>query len=110
LNVEEGIHFQWHLYHRGRGDVRIGLFDAAGRPLERVELPPLDGEPEFCLSGKGVAGGWEPERTFAAAYWMGRRRYDCHLGRRPPAPSHADAGFKDWLKERLLRELGPGTR
>jgi hypothetical protein len=108
LNVEEGIHFQWHLYHRGRGDVRIGLFDPAGRPLDRVELPPLAGEPEFCLSGK-TAGGWEPERTFAAAYWMGRRRYDCHLGRRPPAPSHAAAGFKDRLKEQPFRE-GTGPR
>jgi len=33
--VEEGIHFQWHLYHRGRGDVAVGLFDADGRPYLR---------------------------------------------------------------------------
>jgi hypothetical protein len=112
LNVEEGIHVQWHLYHRGRGDVRVGLFDESGHPLERTELRPLDGEPDLCLFGRTAAGpaGWEPERSFAAAYWMGRKRYDCHLGRRPPAPFHADAGFKDQLKEQLLRDLGVTPR
>jgi hypothetical protein len=112
LNVEEGIHFRWHLYHRGRGDVRVGLFDESGRPLERTELRPLDGEPHLCLFGTTAAdpAGWEPERSFAAGYWMGHKRYDCHLGRRPPAPFHADAGFKDQLKEQLLRDLGVPAR
>ena len=36
LNVEEGIHFRWHLYHRGRGDVAVGLFDAANTPGSRL--------------------------------------------------------------------------
>src|SRR5205085_2373014 len=78
LNVEEGIHFQWHLYHRGRGDVRIGLFDADGKPLDRVEVPPLDGEPDFRLCSivaPDPAGRWDAERSFAAAYWLGRRKY-----------------------------------
>jgi hypothetical protein len=76
LNVEEGIHFRWHLYHRGRGDVRVGLFAAGGKPVERVELPPLDGEPTYRIGG-GPAGG----TAFAAAYWAGRKRYVCYLTR-----------------------------
>ena len=89
LNVEEGIHFQWHLYHRGRGDVRIGLFDESGHPLERTELRPLEGPPQYALFGKVEPGGWEPERSFAAAYWLGRKRYDCQLGRKSPPGLHA---------------------
>ena len=86
LNIEEGIHFQWHLYHRGRGDVKIGLCDEAGQPLERVELPSLDGEAQFALIGKvAEPRGWLPERTFASPYWMGRKHYDCVWSRKHPA-------------------------
>jgi hypothetical protein len=87
LNIEEGIHFRWHLLHRGRGDVRVALYDTAGRPLDRTELPPPDGPPDYALYGTPgpEGGGWEPERTFAAGYWLGRKRYDCHLGRKRPA-------------------------
>ena len=86
LNVEEGIHFQWHLYHRGRGDVKIGLFDETGQPLDRVEIPRLTGEPQFALVGKVAEKSvdWEPERSFATAYWLGRKRYDCLLSRKRP--------------------------
>ena len=107
LNVEEGIHFQWHLYHRGRGDVRIGLFDEAGRPLDRVELPPLAGDPQFALIGTVAEepGRWEPERTFAAAYWLGRKRYDCHLSRKRAGGFVAAAAFQEQMKEALLRNL-----
>ena len=106
LNVEEGIHFRWHLQQRGRGDVTIGLFDESGQPLDRVELPRLDGPPTYCLIGKpdDPAGGWELERTFAAAYWLGRKRYDCHLSRRPGGVFLAEAAFKEQLKEQLLRD------
>ncbi|MBX9622499.1 MAG: hypothetical protein K2X82_01660 [Gemmataceae bacterium] len=89
LNIEEGIHFQWHLYHRGRGDVRVALYGDAGRPLERTELPPPDGPPDLALYGTPGPAGWEEERTFAAAYWLGRKRYDCHLGRKRLAPAFA---------------------
>ncbi len=93
LNVEEGIHFQWHLYHRGRGDIRIGLFDESGKPLDRVELPPLDGEATYALMGRVTdgPGGWEPEKTFAQGYRLGRERYDCQLSRRRLPALHADA-------------------
>ncbi|MDB5306769.1 MAG: hypothetical protein JWO38_971 [Gemmataceae bacterium] len=109
LNVEEGIHFQWHLYHRGRGDVKIGLYDAAGRPLDRVELPPLDGPPQYVLFGKPAEepAGWEPERTFAAGYWMGRKRYDCYLSRKPPAGFAADAAVPGRGREPLPHALLP---
>jgi hypothetical protein len=76
LNAEEGIHFRWHLLHRGRGDVRVGLVAADGSPVRRVELPPLDGEPTFRIGGPPAGGP-----TFAASYWAGRKRYVCHLTR-----------------------------
>jgi hypothetical protein len=109
LNVEEGIHFQWHLYHRGRGDVRIGLFDESGRPLERTELPPLDGPPQYALFGKAdrEQGRWEAERTFAAAYWLGRKQYDCHLSRKRPSAFFAEAAAKEQLKAQLFPDLRP---
>ena len=107
LNVEEGIHVQWHLLARGRGDVKLGLFDESGRPLERVELPPLDGPPDYALYGAVVEtpNKLEPERTFAAAYWLGRKRYDCHISRSPRPPFLAAAAFKDQMKAELLRGL-----
>ncbi|HJZ60252.1 MAG TPA: hypothetical protein VKE74_35240, partial [Gemmataceae bacterium] len=109
LNVEEGIHFRWHLFHRGRGDVQIGLFEETDRPLQRTELPPLAGEPEYRLFGvlaETPARGWEPERSFAATYWMGRRRYDCHLSHRLPSPFIGGAGLRDQMKDQLLTGLG----
>ena len=96
LNIEEGIHFQWHLYHRGRGDLKVGLFDETGKPLDRVELQPLTGEPQFALVGKvhDEPRGWEPERTFFTAYWLGRKRYDCHLTRKSSRGFVAKAAFQ----------------
>ena len=90
LNTEEGIHFAWHLLHRGRGDVRVGLFDEQGHPIERVELPLLDGEPDYRLAGRpeDVPGAWGPGPTFAANYRLGRKRFACRLDarrERPPA-------------------------
>jgi hypothetical protein len=109
LNVEEGIHFRWHLYHRGRGDVAVGLFDATGKPLERVELPPLAGPPELALFGKPADGppGWEAERTFAVGYWLGRRRYDCQLARKRLPGVFADAAFRDATRRQLFPDLRP---
>ena len=109
LNVEEGIHFQWHLYHRGRGDVRVGLFDGAGAALPRAELPPLDGPAEYAVSGQATdePAGWEPERTFVAAYWLGRRHYDCRLSRKRPAAFFAEAPFREMAREQLFPEMRP---
>lgn len=89
LGTEEGIHFAWHLLHRGRGDVRVGLFDARGRPVERVELPPLDREPTYRIAGPadGASDAWGPGPTFAANYRLGRKRFTCRLDARRDLPS-----------------------
>jgi hypothetical protein len=80
LNVEEGIHFQWHLYHRGRPDVHVGLFDAEGNPVTRAELPLLACAPTFRMSGKpGLGGEWVDGKAFEAEYWAGRKRFECLL-------------------------------
>jgi hypothetical protein len=80
LNVEEGIHFQWHLLHRGRGDVRIGLVDEAGRPVERIELPPLDAPPLYRVAASDRAPErWRLDRAFASSYRLGRKQFVCHL-------------------------------
>jgi hypothetical protein len=84
LNAEEGIHFAWHLKHRGRPDIAVGLADADGRPLSRVELPP-PGRPPLYRVSVGPAAGWEPERAFAAADRFGRKRFAVELARRPNA-------------------------
>ncbi len=108
LNIEEGIHFRWHLLHRGRGDVAVGLFDEAGRPLARTELPPLPGPPEFALFGKIADGppGWEAERTFVAGYWLGQKQYDCQLARKRLPNIFADAA-RDDLGRILFPDLRP---
>lgn len=87
LGVEEGIHVQWHLANRGRGDVRIALLDANEQPLSRVEVRASAAAPVYRVAGAKDAGAaWEPDRAFGVAYQFGRKRYDCHLSRRP-APS-----------------------
>jgi hypothetical protein len=83
LNAEEGIHFAWHLRHRGRPDIRVGLFDADGRPIPRVELPPLAGPPALRVSAAG------PGREFAATYRFGRKRFSVRVDDLTPAGSPA---------------------
>jgi hypothetical protein len=99
LGVEEGIHVQWHLENRGRADVRIALLDASEQPVARIEVTKPAGEPAFRVTGAGgpPAGPWETDCAFSAVYQFGRKRYDCHIGRRPggayartePAPGPA---------------------
>ncbi len=80
LNVEEGIHVYWHLKHRDRGDIRIGLFDATGEPVTRVELPPLDQPPRVRVTaGPSDPAKWELTRTFTQPYRLGRKRFECRL-------------------------------
>jgi hypothetical protein len=85
LNVEEGIHFRWHLLARGRGDVAVELFDEHGRPEERCELPA--GRERERPEGWAVTGSpqppsggpWALRQSFRQDYWAGRRHFECHL-------------------------------
>jgi len=88
LNAEEGIHLYWHLLHRGRGDVRLGLLDAADRPLSRLELAPLLQSPEYRIAARPVESRllWETERTFVFPYRFGRREYRCTIQSLKPMP------------------------
>jgi hypothetical protein len=82
LNVEEGIHFGWHLAARGRPDLQVGLCDEQGRPQERCELPPLEGAPTLLVTAgtpPASGDGWHELRQFSAPYWHGRRHYDCSV-------------------------------
>ena len=56
LNVEEGIHFRWHLLARGRGDVAVELYDDRGRPEQRCELPPATGRAGWAVTVTGGGG------------------------------------------------------
>jgi hypothetical protein len=85
LNVEEGIHFRWHLLGRGRGDVAVELFDEIGRPEKRCELPatPERERPEgWAMTGAPQpppGGPWALRQSFRHDYWAGRRHYECYL-------------------------------
>ncbi len=88
LNIEEGIHFSWHLALRGRRYLPLQLLDADGRPQQRSELPPIDRQPVLLLSGAPTVPGehWKLRREFAAVYWGGLRRYHCYLFCQPDQP------------------------
>jgi hypothetical protein len=92
LNVEEGIHFQWHLNARGRRDVHVGLYDENGQPLRRTELPAPDGEPVLAIAAAPAdRGGWQVRQRFVDLYWGGMRRCECYL-LQPADGGHADSG------------------
>ena len=88
LNAEEGIHLYWHLLHRGRGDVRIGLMDAAERPMVRVELARLQKPPEYRIAARPTVERlmWQTDRTFEYPYRFGRKRYGCSIESLKPLP------------------------
>jgi hypothetical protein len=84
LNIEEGIHFSWHLSARGRGDVAVELYDERGRPEVRCELPPGSRERPKGWAVTGVprpppGGPWALRQSFRQDYWAGRRHYECYL-------------------------------
>ena len=101
LNAEEGIHFHWHLLHRGRGDVCVGLFDETNQPITRVEILPLRGDPDFRISLTPSDGPWERGQTFACRYWIGRKQYTCSLQparRQETTPSLLDPWSESFMK------------
>lgn len=88
LNVEEGIHFRWHLQARGHERVIVDLFDENGVAEERCELPNLANiakpgpASSFAVTGTSEpppTGEWTLVRPFDAPYWFGRRHFHCYL-------------------------------
>jgi len=82
LNVEEGIHFRWHLLARGHDHVMVELYDDRGRPEERCELPPVQGGAVLAMTGQAMpppGGPWVLRQQFRRPYWGGRKEYDCYL-------------------------------
>lgn len=105
LNAEEGIHLYWHLLHRGRGDIRLGLRDGADRPLPRVELAAMTQEPQYRIASRPMEGSllWQTDRSFAFSYRFGRRTYRCGIESLRPMP---DSGLiVDPLTARLMRDV-----
>jgi hypothetical protein len=85
LDEVEGVHFHYHLTARGRGDVRVRVFDDHGRLQRRPEIDGLGPEPEFAVwsapQGPGEAG-WQERQQFVVRYWAGQRQFQCWLGQR----------------------------
>lgn len=84
LNVEEGIHVQWHLQARGRGDIRIRLVESDGSPVTRVETASPAGPPDAAVWGPAqadAAASWGHVEARERAYWFGRKRFGLSVGR-----------------------------
>lgn len=83
LNIEEGIHFDWHLRARHRASRVVRLLDESGRGQDRVEIPDSgDALPAVLFTAfdappSGAGLGWEKQQTFEGAYWAGKKRYRC---------------------------------
>ncbi len=76
LNAEEGIHFYWHLLHRGRADVRVRLVDTHGELLKRVELAPPPGVARYRLAAHPSEGiQWQPAASVSRPYHFGRKSH-----------------------------------
>jgi hypothetical protein len=106
LNAEEGIHFWWHLIHRGRVDLRVRLIDGLGQPVLRVEMPPTLDPPDYRLGGHASEDllNWHREIVAQEVYRFGQRSYSCVLERRATeAPSSIDPTM-----ERLMRDIFRG--
>jgi hypothetical protein len=82
LNVEEGIHFRWHLLARGLGRIAVELLNDRGQSESRCELPATSGTATLAVTGTPQpppGGSWTMRHEFHAPYWYGRRHYDCYL-------------------------------
>jgi hypothetical protein len=103
LNAEEGIHFYWHLLHRGRADVRVRLVDVTGQPVQRVELPPPPGETRYRIAARPSDDpAWRTTADVSVPYHFARRTYTGSVQEPslpPSAPPSTDA-----LTERMLRD------
>jgi hypothetical protein len=96
LNLEEGIHFCWHLGARGRNDLAWRLLDHQGLPQKRVELPESGESPALLFTGTQSpppGGQWQMLREFKSFYWGHTREYHCYLyqGAEPRGQESAQA-------------------
>jgi hypothetical protein len=82
LNVEEGIHFRWHLQARGHDRLTIELLDERGQTEERIELAAGDQPANLAVTGAlrpPPGGPWALKHEFHSSYWVGRRHFDAYL-------------------------------
>jgi hypothetical protein len=82
LNIEEGIHFRWHLQARGHEQLAIELINERGHAESRRELPSACGDATLAITGTSSpppGGPWTLRQEFHSQYWAGRRQYDCYL-------------------------------
>jgi hypothetical protein len=82
LNVEEGIHFRWHLQARGHDSLAVELLDERGHTEERIELAANHQNANWAVTGSTHAppgGPWSLRHEFHASYWAGRRHFDAYL-------------------------------
>ena len=90
LNIEEGIHFGWHLQARGRAARVVELFDETGRRLKRVEIGAPDVQKPTLLitafAGPPAEFGtdWQKKESFETVYALGMKRYRCSIWVRSP--------------------------
>jgi hypothetical protein len=108
LNVEEGIHFAWHLHHRGRFDVKVGLFDGSGQKITRVELPPLiaPAEYRFTMNSDEPLLPWRADQSFSRPYRFGQKTYAAYLQAR--VPSQGSPSFDPWTMQLMKHSFDSG--
>jgi hypothetical protein len=85
LNVEEGVHFRWHLERRGRRDIELGLFDEHGQVIVRTETNSLSAEPDIVIGGQPECpwqANWAEPSHLRVAFWGGKGQYQCYLRQR----------------------------
>jgi hypothetical protein len=83
LDSEEGIHFQWHLQARGRGDIHIRLVDVAGNVQCRSEIVASAPNPALRIDGRAPASAQAGAvvQAFTTSYHLGQKRFACYLVR-----------------------------
>jgi hypothetical protein len=81
LNVEEGIHFDWHMQARNRIRCVVKLLDESGRAVDRPDVEPVGNcSPSFVLTAfdpppSELGQGWQKVKTFEETYWAGTKKY-----------------------------------
>jgi hypothetical protein len=83
LNLEEGIHFLWHLHARGRTDLRLFLFDERGQPVLRAEVPSTCTQHDVVVQAADTPPPfpteWDEPQIIDTPYWHAHQRYHCTI-------------------------------